>query len=66
MDEKIPEKIESCETCRFFIKAACHRYPPLLGIGSNDNSSSGGVSSVYTFPEWPGVLPEDWCGEYEK
>lgn len=63
--EILPGIEPKCGSCRFFVKTCCRRYPPAQGIGCNNGSSSGGLSDVYTYSEWPSVQPEEWCGEWQ-
>jgi len=61
------ERIERCETCKFWMgphpshypdnRGGCRRYAPRpLSIG-NDSEHFG----LWT---WPMVCPDQWCGEF--
>lgn len=49
-------KARSCDTCRYYVRLSsvsgeCHCNPPAIG-GRGEG-------------RWPGVLFEDWCGEWD-
>ena len=70
------EVIESCETCRFFIKAMaghteCRFGPPVIRVTllSRETNPSLGPGCVNEFEtvcyEHPRPEKNDWCGRYE-
>ena len=44
------EKIEKCETCKFWQDQKCKRYPPEVNAGGEFQ---------------PSTSPTDFCGEYQ-
>lgn len=53
----------ACETCRYFVTkplrpGSCRRYPP-TPFGYTEELGGKNIC------DFPTVLAEDWCGEYE-
>lgn len=53
--KRVDNKYESCESCQFWVdQAYCQRFPPVVF------SHEGEIVA-----RWPGVGPNNWCGEYK-
>jgi len=50
--------IGNCGTCKFWLEAECHRYPPQLVVLSAKGAQT------QAGPAWPPVREEQVCGEY--
>lgn len=73
-EEKIlrTARLESCDSCDFWIDKHCHRYPPIviarvmtLGANVNQGRDEPEVDSSAD-SEWPETGPNDWCGEWQS
>jgi len=56
------EKVETCETCRFWQGKSCFRYPPSVVLYPTDNQHP----IAYWPTEWRvSTDANDWCGEHQ-
>lgn len=56
---------QKCGSCKFKIKNSCRRYPPVLVVYEDFDSS--GTKGLFPHTEYPNVWEEDdACGEYER
>ncbi|MFP6736420.1 MAG: hypothetical protein VB959_21640 [Rhodospirillales bacterium] len=63
----MPDNTERCERCRFFDPHGGES--DLLsdlagGLGLGPESASGRCRRYPPNPKWPGVMLDDWCGEF--
>lgn len=71
--------METCETCRFFMKAEpqhiygdCHRTPPQFTFHANLYEQRDYASQRHRITidrdrggVWPNISQDEWCGEYQ-
>ena len=63
-----PPDEESCAQCRFYMDgpSECHRHPPSVWLATASYREVSRDQAQRVPVTWPGVNPDDWCGEFLK
>jgi hypothetical protein len=70
----VPDRLrpDRCEACRFWEPPSgysgdygeCHHAAPAPRLGFRDTDDDGNGNYI-DFVNWPLVLPDEWCGEWQ-